>query len=76
MAEKLNERKEKKEREGEKQGTNEWMKIELDKKVPASMHIVFMKPFLVAVNPLLTPPPPTRILGRSLIETASLFNLA
>ena len=52
------------------------MKIELDKKVPASMHIVFMKPFLVAVNPLLTPPPPTRILGRSLIETASLFNLA
>ena len=40
------------------------------------MHIVFMKPFLVAVNPLLTPPPPTRILGRGLIETVSLFNLA
>ena len=69
MAEKTERKKRKeREREREKQGTNEWMKIELDKKVPASMHIVFMKPFLVGVNLLLTPPPPTRILGRGLIE--------
>ena len=76
MAERLKERKEKKEREREReQGTNDWMKIELIKKSASKHAYCFYEAVFGCRNPLLTPPTP-RILGRGLVETAGLFNLA